>query len=176
MFYNFQKCHNAYLLFYTRKECLNCHKYNTEIKVSDDIIKQVQKENEDFLKMKIFVNNDFLRFYKNLIEYEAKNGNKELSEKYENLKKRLKREDEVKDLFEKVINSNNINMNQQPKNLNEIYDKCKEEIEIRNSNLEKEIPVPEQIKKIENIPQIPQDILSKFQIYYYTIINNNNNK
>ena len=126
--------------------------------------------------MKIFVNNDFLRFYKNLIEYEAKNGNKELSEKYENLKKRLKREDEVKDLFEKVINSNNINMNQQPKNLNEIYDKCKEEIEIRNSNLEKEIPVPEQIKKIENIPQIPQDILSKFQIYYYTIINNNNNK
>ena len=93
-----------------------------------------------------------------------------------NLKKRLKREDEVKDLFEKVINSNNINMNQQPKNLNEIYDKCKEEIEIRNSNLEKEIPVPEQIKKIENIPQIPQDILSKFQIYYYTIINNNNNK
>jgi hypothetical protein len=159
-------------LFYTRKECLNCHKYNTEIKVSDDIIKQVQKENEDFLKMKIFVNNDFLRFYKNLIEYEAKNGNKELLKKYENLQKRVKMESEVKDLFETVINSNNLNINQQPKNINEIYDKCKEEIEIRNSNLENE--VPEKIKKIESIPQIPQEILSKFQIYYYTNMNDDN--
>ena len=172
MFYNFQKCHNAYLLFYTRKECLNCNKFNTEIKVSEDIINKVKKENEDFLKMKIFVNNDFSNFYLKLIEYEAKNGNKELLKKYENLQKRVKMESEVKDLFETVINSNNLNINQQPKNINEIYDKCKEEIEIRNSNLENE--VPEKIKKIESIPQIPQEILSKFQIYYYTNMNDDN--
>ena len=175
-FYNFQNCHNAYLLFYTRKENLNCKKFKDEIKVNEEVINKMKKENEDFLKMKIFVNNDFYKFYKNLIEYEVKMGNKELSEKYENYLMKIKMDNEVKELVDSVIYSNkeNSNGNQTPKNIKEIYEKCKEEVILRHniSEEEKNIKIPEQIKKLEKIPQIPEEILSKFLLYYYT----NNNK
>ena len=59
---------------------------------------------------------------------------------------------------------NKENSNQQQNNMNEIYEKCKEEVQIRNNELEKNIP--ERIKKLKNIP-LSRDLYDKFILYYY---------
>ena len=54
-------------------------------------------------------------------------------------------EKEVKNLFEKIITSNKENSNQQHTNMNEIYEKCKEEVQIRNKELGKNIFVKQSL-------------------------------
>ena len=56
----------------------------------------------------------------------------------------------------------------------EIYDKWQEEIQIRNEkNKENKNLISEKIQRLKNIPQMTQDIFSKFMLYYYICEKNN---
>ena len=163
-YYQFSKCHNAYLLFYTRKESLNYKKFLDNNLIDNKIKNKVKKENVDFLKMKVFASQDFYDFFKKLIQNEVNSGNyEEVIYKYNKYINFIKTEKEV-NLFEKFMISNKENSNQQQNNMNEIYEKCKEEVQIRNNELEKNIP--ERIKTLKNIP-LSRDLYDKFILYYY---------
>ena len=115
--------------------------------------------------MKVFASQDFYDFFTKLIQYEVNSGNyEEIIYRYNKYNNFLKMEKEVKNLFEKIITSNKENSNQQQTNMNEIYEKCKEEVQIRNKELGNNIP--ERIKKLKNIP-LSNDLFEKFFLYYY---------
>ena len=151
---------NAYLLFYTRKDSISFNKFNNQFFVSQYIQNLVKKENEDFWKVKIFLSDNFFFFFQKIIDYESKVGfYKEIEERYNNFKKMIQIEKD-----NNLYNASN----------KEIYDKWQEEIQIRNEkNKENKNLISEKIQRLKNIPQMTQDIFSKFMLYYYICEKNN---
>ena len=75
----------AYLLFYTKKECVEKYKnINQEIKIDDNILKQVQNENIDFLKIKTFASDDYHKFFLKFINLALNYYKKENNEDEDN--------------------------------------------------------------------------------------------
>ena len=64
----------AYLLFYTKKECIEKNKnICKEIQINEKILKEVENENIEFLKIKTFVNDNYHKFFMKLMKYSISN-------------------------------------------------------------------------------------------------------
>ena len=133
----------AYLLFYTKKECINSYKnFEKNIKINENILKQVENENIEFLKLKSFVEESYKNFlckfircslnYLKGIEINNKN-DKDFSML---MNKGILREIKIYDKLITILKGNkenNIDINDEeiktlPDNIEEIYEKCKTEI------------------------------------------------
>ena len=137
-----QQGKGAYLLFYTKKECIKKYKdYEKNIKVNENIIKQVEKENIDFIKLKSYVDESYKNFIIQFIRC-SMNYLKDIQFNVEKtdysvlMNKNILQE---KKIYEKLISllkgnkENNIDINDEeiktlPENIEQIYEKCKTEI------------------------------------------------
>ena len=157
----------AYLLFYTKKECVYKNKnYNKEIKINDIILKEVENNNIGFLKIKTYASEVYHKFFIKFINLSLNylkkenndNDNKESKdnkdidsnsinneEKYSLLMtKKLERQIQI---YQKLLLSlkdnkeNNIideNKLINIPNIEELYNNCKNEIINKNINNKKE--------------------------------------
>ena len=132
----------AYLLFYTKKECIDSYNYEKNIKIDEKILKEVEKENIEFIKLKTYEDESYKSFLINFIKYSLNYlKDKEISIKKENNYIKLLNKDIIREIkiYEKLISllkgnkENNIDLNEEeiktlPENIEEIYEKCKTEI------------------------------------------------
>ena len=159
----------AYLLIYTKKECIDSYKkYENNVKINDKIIQQVQKENIYFINVKTFSNyvyNNFLiEFIKCSLNYLKDNKiyDNDKNEKDFSFLMTKQILQEIK-ISEKLISllkgnkENNIDLNDEeiknlPENIEQIYDKCKTEIiYIENDEKKKKINMNNKGITIKNI-------------------------
>ena len=133
----------AYLLFYTKKECIDSYKnYEENIKVNESILKKVENENIEFMKLKSYeeesYNNFLIQFIKCSSNYLK---DKEINTQRDNDYSMLMNKDILREIkiYGKLINllkgnkENNIDINDEeiktlPENIEQIYEKCKTEI------------------------------------------------
>ena len=188
----------AYLLFYTKKECIENNKdYNQKIKINEKILKEVQNENADFLNLKTFASEVYHKFFIKFIYYSLnylQNGKKETDEndinntisdnKYDFLiTDELKRD---VDIYKKVLlklkenKENNIEINEEeneikilPDNINEIYEKCVSEY-TEEENKQKTSEENKENLNIENVNL--GKIMNLFCYYFFGIIIQYNDK
>ena len=125
----------AYLLFYTKRECIDKYKKNEQkIEIDEKILKKVEEENIEFLKLKTFYNTNYhdfiIKFIKNYLillkkdekdkQYKAPNdynllignGLKHEINKYKKICEKLKVE----------------KLNELPNNIGDILDQCTKEL------------------------------------------------
>ena len=167
----------AYLLFYTRKECVKKYQnFETKINVNENLLKSVKEENIDFIDIKTYNSDNYhkfmLKFVQIALNYlkneninEIENDNNEINISYDKLMpKEMVRENNI---YLKILEllkgnkENNIDVNDNeikiiPNNINEIYEKCKSEIIFNEEN--KIIPEKKNIS-FKNIVKF---------FYYYT--------
>ena len=139
----------AYLLFYTKKECINKYKnYNNKKIINENILKEVENENISFLKIKTFSNNlyhkFFISFINDAIKYlslsKKENTNFLDSLMNEKLRKDVLIYEKIKsELIEKGIYINIYDSKTWPENIVDIYQKVKLESSSNNDNFKKEI-------------------------------------
>ena len=182
----------AYLLFYTKKECIDKNKdYNQKIKINEKILKEVQKENAYFLNLKTFASEVYHKFFIKFINYslnylqnkksdieENDTNNPKSDNKYSLLvTDELRRDVEI---YKKVLlkinenkeNNSEINENKNeikvlPDNIDEIYEKCVSEYNEENNQKLSE----------ENIENIDLDkIVNLFCYYFFGIVIQYNDK
>ena len=171
----------AYLLFYTKKECVENNKnYNKELKIDEKILKQVEIENINFLNIKTFANNTYHKFFMNFIycsvnylkteKKESNNDNDNNNIKNENkYDDKLLINDELEKqikIYEKINKENNIDNETKsfPDNFEEIYEKCKNEINIKNEdNQKKNLNIDIETINFGNIIKL-------FYYYFYGIV------
>ena len=168
----------AYLLFYTRKECIkNYQNFETKLKINENLIKNTREENIDFINIKTYNSNEYQKFILKFIQIslnylsdenaiEIEDENNEIKSYDKLMNKEMIREINI---YQKILEllkgnkENNIDINDDeikiiPNNMNEIYEKCKAEIIFNEENKIK----PEKNKKNISIKNIV-----KF-LYYYT--------
>ena len=180
----------AYLLFYTKKECIEKNKdYNQKIKINEKILKEVQRENADFLNLKTFASEIYHKFFIKFIYYSlnySQNEKKDIEENDTNYTKtdykydllifdELKRDVEI---YKKVLlklkenKENKIEINEEeneikvlPDNIDEIYEKCVSEYN------------DEENKENLNVENVNLDkILNLFCYYFFGIVIQYNDK
>ena len=138
----------AYLLFYTKKECVDKYKNISQvIKINENILKQVHDENIDFLQIKTFASEDYHKFFLKFINLSLNFFKKELKEDEDNtinkekdysllMNEQLKKEVEIYEKVFAFLKENNkekkIDIDENgfivlPENIEEIYEKCKNE-------------------------------------------------
>ena len=156
-----QQDKGAYLLFYTKKECIEKYKgFEKDIKVSENILKQVEKENIDFIKLKSYINESYKKFLVHFIRYsfnylKDKEINIQNNDFSKLMNKSIKQE---KKIYEKLISllkgnkENNIDIYEEeiktlPENIEQIYEKCKTEI----NYIEKDANINKMAIKSENM-------------------------
>ena len=133
----------AYLLFYTKKECIDSYKnYEENIKINENILKKVESENIEFIKLKSYEEDSYknflIQFIKCSLNYLK---DKDISTQRDNDYSILMNKDILREIqiYEKLINllkgnkENNIDINDEeiktlPENIEQIYEKCKTEI------------------------------------------------
>ena len=160
----------AYLLFYTKKECLDKYKnFDKKSIINENILKEIENENISFLKIKTFTNNLYHKFfikfinnankYLSLSEKENKINNTSLMNK--NLHNDiLIYEKMLKYLEEKKINIDMNNPNSFPKDIIDIYNNIKNDI--NNKNVTNELNDMKEIN-LENI-------INLFCFYFFGIV------
>ena len=188
----------AYLLFYTKKECVEKYKnINQEIKIDDNILKQVQNENIDFLKIKTFASDDYHKFFLKFIKLALNYYKKENNENEDNtintineneidysllMNENLKKEVEI---YEKVVlymkennkeKKDNLDLDENgfivlPENIEEIYEKCKNQTESEKS--EKNNNANTNKKDLDNKIN---EIIKVFFYYFYGLVIQYNDK
>ena len=160
----------AYLLFYTKKECIDKYKdFNRRAVINEKILKEIENENISFLRIKTFTNNLYHKFILKFIN----NANKYLSlpEKENTIDNNSLLNENIRNdilIYEKIIQyfkeqKINIDINDSktfPKNLGELYNNIKNEIMNKN---EKEIN--HEIKEI-NL----ENIIELFCYYFFGIV------
>ena len=186
----------AYLLFYTKKECIQKNNnYNNEIVINDKILKEVDIENINFFNIKTYANNTYHNFLikfmnlsltyffvdkednndkmeKNINDNNNKNTIKDNDYSLlmtEELKKEVKIYEKIYENKENIINEeeNNIILD----NISEIYEKYRNEI-IKENKINKE---GNEIKeKMENINI--EIIIESFCYYLFGIVFQYNDK
>ena len=133
----------AYLLFYTKQECIDSYKNHEEnIVINENLLKKVDCENIEFIKLKSYqeesYKNFLIQFIKCSLNYLK---DKDINTQRDNdfsilINKELLKEIKI---YEKLINllkgnkENNIDINDEeiktlPENIEQIYEKCKTEI------------------------------------------------
>ena len=137
-----QQGKGAYLLFYTKKECIEKYKgFEKDIKVNENIIKQVEKENIEFLKLKSYIDESYKNFLIKFIRYsfnylKDRDINIQSNDFSKLMNKSILQEEKI---YEKLISllkgnkENDIDINDEeiktlPENIEQIYEKCKTEI------------------------------------------------
>ena len=133
----------AYLLFYTKKGCVDSYKnYEKNIKIDENILKEVEKENIEFIKLKTYEDESYKTFLINFIKYSLNYlKDKEISFPKDKYYIKLMNKDIIREMkiYDKLISllkgnkENNIDLNEEeikalPENIEEIYEKCKTEI------------------------------------------------
>ena len=160
----------AYLLFYTKKECIDKYKdFNRRAVINEKILKEIENENISFLRIKTFTNNLYHKFILKFIN----NANKYLSlpEKENTIDNNSLLNENIRNdilIYEKIIQyfkeqKINIDINDSktfPKNLGEIYNNIKNEI--MNKNVKE---VNHEIKEI-NL----ENIIELFCYYFFGIV------
>ena len=175
----------AYLLFYTKKECIeknkNCCK---EIIINEKILKEVEKENIEFLNIKTFVNENyhkfFMKFMKSSLNYflkesndSDKNDNKnEIKEKNYSLLLSDKMDKEIK-IYDKIsleFNKNGQNfINEEGNEIKDFSDDVEDKYEkYKNELFEKDK------KEIENINI--ENIVDLYFYYFFGLVIQFNDK
>ena len=164
----------AYLLFYTKKECIDSYKnYEKNIKVNENILRQVEKENIEFMKLKFYIDDSYKNFLSQFIICSSNYlKNKQINTEKDNNDLMLIRKDTLQEIkiYEKLVSllkgnkENNIDINDKeinilPENIEQIYEKCKTEVIYVEKNQQKDK------KKIKN-KVTTKDIIKFF--YYYT--------
>ena len=156
----------AYLLFYTRKECVK--KYQTmgnNLKINDKLLQEIKQENIESINIKNYNSNEyhqfmlkFVRIALNYFDNENKIDIDEEKNEIINSYDKLMNKDMIREIkiYQKILEllkgnkENNIDINSQeikeiPKNIDEIYEKCKSEILFNEENIIK----PENKKILE---------------------------
>ena len=151
----------AYLLFYTRKECIDSYKhFEKNIKINESVLKQVESENINYIQIKTFSSDIYQKFLITFINCslnyligEEYNDNIQEKDEYsilinDEIKKEIKIYDKVKSMLN-GNKENNVNIYESeitnlPVNIEQIYEKCKTEIifdeeEKKNNNSNKNI-------------------------------------
>ena len=176
----------AYLLFYTKKECIEKNKnYNQDIKINEKILEEVQIENNNFLNIKTFASEIYHKFFIQFINYSLNylktdkkedeknnNNNCDINENKYSLLMTQKLTKEVK-IYQKVLSllkenkENNINIKinedeikELPENIEEIYEKCQNEVESENKDN----------KKIINDNIQLENMINLFCYYFFGIV------
>ena len=145
----------AYLLFYTRKECVkNYQNFEAKLNINENLLKSTREENIDFIDIKTYNSENYhkfilkfvqiaLNYVKNENNDEIDIENNEIIKTYDKLMtKEMIRENNI---YEKILEllkgnkENNIDINDSeikviPNNINEIYEKCKSEIVFNEEN------------------------------------------
>ena len=142
----------AYLLFYTRKECVKKYlNFETKLNINENLLKSVKEENIDFLDIKTYNSDNYHKFMLKFVQIALnyiKNENineieNEINISYDKLMtKEMVRENNI---YLKILEllkgnkENNIDVNDNeikviPNNINEIYEKCKSEIIFNEEN------------------------------------------
>ena len=168
----------AYLLFYTKKECLQKNKnYSNEIEINDKILKEVYNENINFFNIKTYSNDAYHNFlikflnisFNYLFINKENKVKKEINSETNNLIKdydySLLLTDECKKeiiIYEKIYENkknlmNELENNRLPDNIKEIYEKYRKEI-IEEKNI-----IESENINIENI-------LELFCYYFFGIV------
>ena len=162
----------AYLLFYTRKHSIRKYQnFESNIIYNEKILNNVIKENIDFIKIKTFRSDEYCKFILKFVQisidyftYHNKDIDIEINEinSYDKLmNKEMIREIKI---YQKILEllkgnkENEIGINDEeikviPKNMNEIYEKCKSEIIFNEENKikkEKKISIKDIIKLLFN--------------------------
>ena len=158
----YRKCQNAYLLFYTKTSIVNSNsKISAEI--NPQIKKMIEEENNAFVTMKNYIDDDYYKFIKDFVDCNVNNEN-EVSNGH-SLSKKMRKEEQCYELMKSMLSSTNDNKNELPENIKEVYQKCKEEIESRT----------ESNAKNENDSLVHQ--VMKFSIFYlFDVIFNQSDK
>ena len=171
----------AYLLFYTKKEDTKKNKnFNQEIIINEKILNEVEKENINFLKIRIFSSDIYHKFFmkfinlsKDYLKEENENNkndddiNNNINENKYSILINPKIEQKIK-IYEKILNilkenkenkENNININENeikelPNNIKEIYEKTRNEITVNDND-------------IINIENINLNNIIKLIFYYF---------
>ena len=158
----YRKCQNAYLLFYTKTSIVNSNsKISTEI--NSQIKKMIEEENNSFVTMKNYIDDDYYKFIKDFVDCNVNDEN-EISNGH-TMNKQMRKEEQCYELMKSMLNSTNENKKELPENIKEVYQKCKEEIESRT----------ESIAKKENGSLVHQ--VMKFSIFYlFDVIFNQSDK
>ena len=127
----------AYLLFYTKKECIDSYKnYEKDIKIDENILKEVENENNEFLKIKTYEDESYKKFLTNFIRYSMNYlKEKNINEKNDNNYSKLMNKDLIREIkiYEKLISllkgnkENNIDLTDEevknlPENVEDIYE------------------------------------------------------
>ena len=133
----------AYLLFYTKKECIDSYKnYEKNIKINENILKEVENENIEFIKLKTYEDESYKKFLIKFIKCSLNYlKDKEINTKKENNFIKLMNKEIIRDIniYDKLMSllkgnkENDIDLNDEeikclPENIEEIYEKCKTEI------------------------------------------------
>ena len=145
----------AYLLVYTRKECVEKYKnLDNKLNINENLINNSRIENIDFINIKTYNSNEYHKFILKFIEIainylsvenviEIENDNNITKKSYDKLmNKNMIREMKI---YQKILEllkgnkENNIDINENeikvvPDNMNEIYDKCQSEIIFNEEN------------------------------------------
>ena len=167
----------AYLLFYTKKECIEKYKdYDKKIIINEKLLKEIENENISFLKLKTFSNdfyhNFFMIFINNAINYLSlsTNGKDEIidinSLMNENIKKNILISDKIISYYkEKNIDVDINEPKLLPENIEEIYIKIKDELNKSNDN---EINEKEELNL--------KNVINMYCFYFFGIILQYNDK
>ena len=142
----------AYLLFYTKKECIESNKnFQKNIKINENILREVESENINFIKIKTFANDMYHRFIINIINYSLQylnDADLDIGINVNDNDCSILISDEMKQeikIYEKLISilkgnkENKIDLNDNefknlPENMEQIYEKCKDEITENKEN------------------------------------------
>ena len=98
----------------------------------------IEEENNAFVTMKNYIDDDYYKFIKDFVDCNVNNEN-EVSNGH-SLSKKMRKEEQCYELMKSMLSSTNDNKNELPENIKEVYQKCKEEIESRTeSNAKNEL-------------------------------------
>ena len=178
----------AYLLFYTKKECVEKNKnYNNEIKINEKILKEVEIGNINFMNIKSYSSDDYHKFFMkfincslNYLKTEKNDNNNDTQNIINDNEYSLlinKNLDYQVKIYEKIMENkeNKIEIIEEktilPDNIEKIYEKYKREIisKEQNNKEKSELNLKEQ--------NINMDTIIKLFFYYsFGIVFNFNNK
>ena len=171
----------AYLLFYTKKECIEKYKdYDKKIDINEKLLKEIEDENIHFLKLKAFsddfYHNFFMIFINNAINYLSLSYNEkdEIIDINSLMNDNIKKNIEISDKIINYCKEKNINVDINepklwPENIKEIYLKVKKEINNSdNENKSSEININEKLNL--------KNVINIFCFYFFGIVLQYNDK
>ena len=165
----------AYLLFYTKKDCIEKYKdYNNKVVIDKKLINEVEKENIDYLKIKSFSNNlyhkFFMAFMQKAFDYISSSKEDNIQDiidlnslMSENIKNNILITEKIIAYYkEKNINIDINDSKTWPEDIKGIYTKIKNENIIQNNDM---------INGINNMEEIDiKNLIHLFCFYFFGIV------